>query len=510
MPPPVNRDQWYRVLAADVCLLGPELLSQLRAPDTPLAAAAVLLTVFVDDRRAIPSYRSARRLLTAGVVEGDEREIAETLVQPARRRWRENGVPVANWWDPGELLHGFFEQLAPAVVDDFLTAALRASPHDLDVFRRLPAVLSELPATPSELLAEAADDPAVRLLAGLAARPAFEAVLDRQRLATVLWAGPVRPPRWDRPDRAGDEDWLRTAWTTLRTWLALHEQLRALDSGGDNELELVLSAARALCGRQNDGCLRWLEGLGPPEEALLVPRSDTDLRRRWFLDAHLRISDAPVLMPDAVPDQVAPDEPAQVPSWVADDVFNRGGRLMHRIAGAQAMWWAVAETDEEELFFEPDRRGFLVDGPQPDGRFVLYLVPRPDDPELADVRLPYSFSPAVAEQAIEIILLELIDHRLDLYRLRDETGLAHIGVNVLRLPEGVMPALTELADETLARLESDHPNDTPFTILTETRLGYEQAPLMVAGVDHAKSEALLSRTHPAQRPGASRRPATLG
>ena len=98
MPPPVNRDQWYRALARDVCLLGPELLSRLRAPDTHLAAAAVLLTVFVDDRRAIPSYRSARRLLAVGVVEGDEREIAEAFVQPARWRWRENGLPVANWW----------------------------------------------------------------------------------------------------------------------------------------------------------------------------------------------------------------------------------------------------------------------------------------------------------------------------------------------------------------------------------------------------------------------------
>ena len=209
------------------------------------------------------------------------------------------------------------------MADDFLTAGLRASPRDLEVFRRLPAVLPELPATPSDLLAEAPDDPAVRLLARLAARPGFEAVLDRQRPATILWAGPVRPPRWDRPDRAGDEDWLRMAWTRLRTWLALREQLRALDSGGDGELELVLSAARALCDRQNDGCLRWLEGLGPPEEVLLTPRSDTDLRRRRFLDAHLRIRDAPFLVPDAVPDQVAPGEPARVPSWVSDDVFNR-------------------------------------------------------------------------------------------------------------------------------------------------------------------------------------------
>ena len=152
----------------------------------------------------------------------------------------------------------------------------------------------------------------------------------------------------------------------------------------------------------------------------------------------------------------------------------------------------MAETDDEELLFEPARRGLIVDGPGPDRRFVLHLVPRPDDPELADARMPYSFSPDAAEQAIEIILLELIDHRLDFYRLRDETELTHVGVDVLRLPEEAMPALTKLADETLARLESDHPNDTPFTILMKTRIGYEQAPLMVIGVDHAKSEALLS------------------
>lgn len=506
---PGDRDEWYDRMAEDVCALGPELVGRLQLPETArreLAAAAVLASVFVDDRWAVPSYRSAWRLQAAGVVGGDEWEVAESLVQPARRRWRENGVPIANWWAPGELLTGLLERLTPEVTDGFLTAVFEISRPTVDLYRAMPTALPKPPSLPIDLLATVGDDPAIRLLAGLATRPIVEKVLKKERAATVLWAGPIRPPHWDREERAADEDWLRSAWTTDQVWSLLAVQLGRLDTGSDPGFDQVVARAVALCNSSIEASQQWFEGLGHPELALLMRRDEVDLRRRRFLHARLQVYEAWLQMPDSVPDQVTETEPAPVPAWVANEIFDRGTRLWHSPAGPHVLWWAAAETSTEAALLRPvplgarpSRRGLTLQGPDAEGCVTIHVVPDAGDPTGNNIRLPFFYFPGVLAQAVEIVLLGLVGLRMDYYLLADDVSLTHLGGEWLQFPEESLAQLTAMADRTLARLEAEHPGQDPLSIFFDSRVGYGQTPYMVTGVDRAKSEALLSElTLPAE------------
>jgi CHAT domain-containing protein len=171
---------------------------------------------------------------------------------------------------------------------------------------------------------------------------------------------------------------------------------------------------------------------------------------------------------------------------------------MHSSAGPQVLWWTVAETPAEAALIgpvplgeSPQHRGLTLQGPDAEGCMTIDVLPDADSPTTIDIRLPFFYFPGEVEQAIEVILLGLVGTRMDYYLLNDDVSLTHLGGEWLGLPEETAAELTAMADEALARVEAQYPGEDPFSILVNSRLQHDQAPLMVTGIDNAKSEALL-------------------
>jgi hypothetical protein len=193
------------------------------------------------------------------------------------------------------------------------------------------------------------------------------------------------------------------------------------------------------------------------EQTLIQVYAADELRRRRWLDGHLRINRASLLMPDSVPDITSARSTPHVPDWVNTCVFDRGARFFHNTTGPLALWFGVVESDQEQrhLMFaleEGIRMGITHDGAD----VLLQIAVEPSgslDPALA----PYRFCPDEPSSAIELLLAALTSVRLDWYRLHDDWTLEHLRGKSLDIPADALTPILERVDAILARAELEAP-----------------------------------------------------
>jgi CHAT domain-containing protein len=426
-------------------------------------------------------------------------------------RWASKGLPIADWWDVDRLLSTLLSYLAPRIAAEHgLDEAARhirevfgitADPV-VDALIKHPLEPPPLPGHPSDLkVGKDADVGGLDFLADLASRPRVGEYIAGVRARSLLGGGaPARPGGWELGVGEDVDAWLAEAQATTVAWKILSEITQFIADGGEDDLshdhfrEVAsfgpesLAGATLIAAQAWDRCAAWLDGLSQAERTLIREQDERMLRRRRWLDGHLRIHHAPLLVPDAVPDVTVPGDVLTVPAWVRYEVFDLGGRIMHDSSGPLTLWWVVVETDEDEKDLALQQYAFHEVGVSEDGGTVI-LDLKLGQGEIHDSALaPFRFEPEDPQSGVELLLVALAGARLDFYRLRDDRELQHLGSTVIRFPTGSLTPFIDRLDAVLARAEAEEPGVPPFAVLARRE---ESAPLWFAMMDNAKSGDIL-------------------
>lgn len=512
-----DRDRWFDVLCAELLHLAGDKADVLCAyapvgKRPNLGAAALISWICNQTSRTVTSAEIARRLPVVG--DGSGHSLAEAIatVRLVRRNWLASGLPIADWWDTGQMLNTILAYLAPRVALEYGTdyavehlkrtfeLSIDAYVDDLVATPVDPPALPTLPAahTRASTPHHGAGNGLVYYLASL---PATRDWLAERQAQSLLWSGD-RATRGARPESADDgvDEWLRHGHAVVTVWKHIHAAVKGIEAhAGTPDVQALLAAygpdglaeAKSLTTGALRQCEAWLAGLTEAELTLIRVEDPVDLRRRRWLSGYMQIKQAWLLVPDSVPDATTSGEPLGVPTWVESVVFDRGARLMHDAAGPLAVWWGVVETDEDQIDLEasldhPGRMAVDEDG----DAVLIRLAVGPQqwhDAPLAS----FWFHPEQPDSAVELLLVAVAGLRLDWYRLRNERELQHLRAQAITIPDGALSSALERVDLTLARLEEEWPEVAPSLMIARSYMPPNQAEHMFVGADNAKSEHLL-------------------
>ncbi len=507
------RRRWFDVLCRDVLRLAGTSVGVVRAyapvrhrPD--LGAAAVVAWICRSASVVMTTDQIVDHLMVSEALEGYGPGDVTSLVRQVRVEWGCAGLPIADWWSPDQLLGAFLCYLAPRLVLE--RGADVARWHLRTVFgltdeRVITALIVEpcdpipLPASPVQIEADGGNERPVglELLVYLADRPEVRRYSAEARRRSLLGDdGPARSGRWQWDDRdQGVDAWLVEGQASFVMWRTLDQLTRAWVAEGVDDDHFgggraQRDEARLIAAEGWRRCQLWLADLTEPEQILMAEQDQRVMRRRRWLDAHLRIFRAPYQMPDSVPDRMVAGERSAVPDWVAAEVFDHGARIIRHGVGSIEHWGVVVETDEEEEDAEAD----LACGTS--GKLAVWSTPTGVTFHLAvgqgewrtAMLAPFYFQLDEPHGAVGLLLACLAGVRLDYYRLRGERELVHLGGRFIRLPADTTAGLLDRVDETLTLAEDREPGVSLLILLSRAP---DPAPYMFVGADNAKSEEIL-------------------
>jgi CHAT domain-containing protein len=505
------RRRWFDVLCRQVLTLAGASSEVARTyvpvrhrPD--LGAATLVAWICWLARCTFTTVQIVDHLTACDALSGHGRAEVTALVRRVRLESASKGLPIADWWDPNQLVRTLLRYLAPRVAAekgmDVAARHLRTvfvgvlEDRIIDALVSRPFDPTPLPSSPAELKADrqAGTQDAVELLANLAELPEIDAYIADVRSCSLLGGGaPARSGGWAYGVNDNIDAWLAESQAAVAVWRALRSmpELLADPTGGDpgGGGPVMIHEAAEIATKAWGRCEAWLADLTEAERRLVAREDEPKLRRRRWLDGHLRIHVIPLLLPDSVPDATERGERLTVPAWVSSDVFDRGARIMHRVAGPLAMWSVVVETDEEEeeLGLDHGMHCKIAVGKDGDFTFVDLSITGPtESPDPAWMR--FGFLLGEPRNAAGPLLAVLAGVRLDCYRLRYGNVLTHLGGGFIHFPTDSLTVLLDRIDATLARAEADEPGLAPIAFLA--RFGDQEAP-MFATVDNAKSEEIL-------------------
>lgn len=504
------RRRWFDLLCRDVLQLAGSSADVARAyvpvRHRPLLGAATLVAWICRSASiAMTTPQIVERLLASGALGDCGQAVTTDLVRQVRVEWGNRGLPIADWWSPNRLLGAMSFYLAPRIA--FESGAEEARKHLRLVFgltdERVIAAMAAEPMDPiphpvspirMEIDAHGGQAGGLAFLAYLGHRPELLRHSVKAREHSLLRDGRMaHPGDWqlDECDREADE-WLVEGQASLVMWQALHQLLKTWPEGPGGELVDVgrqqLAEARSIAAEKWRRCRQWRLDLTEPEQALLRSQDSRWLRRRRWLDAHLRTHYMLYQAPDSVPDSRATGASSMVPAWVAMEVFDLGARVIRRTAGPIEFWGVVLESDEEEA-----EATLLSDGvgrltvENTDGRVVIYMAVGRGEWKNA-MLVPFYYHLDESDGAVQLLVASLVGVRLDFYRLREERELVHLAGALIQLPVETLRPLLDRIDETLLRAEESEPDASPLFSLSRAP---DQAPLMFIGADRAKSEEIL-------------------
>ncbi|MFC3456127.1 CHAT domain-containing protein [Amycolatopsis speibonae] len=335
----------------------------------------------------------------------------------------------------------------------------------------------------------------------MAGRAELDVRVAELRSRSFLGGGsPRRCGHWKGRVSDDLDDWLRDGQDVLLTW----EVLRGLIGLDESELSIAqtgasldgfepdaLAAAQEIINATWHQCVDWTKSLTMAELALIRVYDVDELRRRRWLDGHLRIKHAPLLIPESVPDITSSGATAAVPDWVSTYVYDRGARFFHSSTGPLELWFGVVESNHEQsqlksALDEGTRIGITHNGAE-----VLLQIPVEPRGSLNPAFAPFRFHPEEPSSAVELLLVARTSVRMDWYRLHDDEKLEHLHATCLDIPADALALVLKRVDATLARAGLDAPESSPYELLTRAFLHPNSEQLMFVGVDNAKSESIL-------------------
>ncbi len=512
-----SRDRWFDVLCAEVLTLAGSSVDVVRRytplssrPD--LGASAVVVSICNQARRAVATVRIAEQLMASGALSGCASAEVTTLVRDVRLRWATHGLPIADWWHGDQLLVTLLSYLTPRVAAEQGDAEARSHLRDvfclttgalIDELVAYPLSPPPLPPIPRDLVtsdgAWGADGS--RVLTEVASRVEVENQIAELRSRSLLGGGgPRRCGHWERRVSDDLDEQLRQGQDVVLTWTVLRRLIRPAETENDTAQIGVnltdfepdsLMEAQAIIDIALQQCVDWLNSLTAAEHALIQVYDTKELRRRRWLDAHLCIKRAPLLMPDAVPDITSTGITPRVPDWVNTLVFDRGARFFHSTTGPLELWFGVVETDDEQhQLMSTLEEGIRLEVSHEGADVLLQIAVEPQasvDPALA----PFHFNPDEPRSAIELLLAALTTVRVDWYRLHEDRTLEHVHGSGLDIPADALTSILERVDSTLSRAELDAPESSPYELLTRASMHPDSEQFMFVGADNAKSESIL-------------------
>lgn len=512
-----ERDRWLDALCEQVLTLAGPSISIVRRyaplsshPD--LGASAVVVWICNQARQALATVHIAERLVASGALSGCTSFEVSALVRDVRFRWAERGLPIADWWDDGQLLRTLLRYLAPRVAAE--QSSTDSAKHLRTVFglpteAHIEALLSHplsLPTPPPDprgvvVGSDGWSADAIGVLAEVARCADVDArVADLQSWSLLGGGGLRRCGRWENRFNDDLDAWLEHGQELVLTWAHFRSLMDHFELDDDvsqvhaNLTDIgpdALAEARSITNAAWQDCLGWLNGLTEVEHTLIRVHDARELRRRRWLDGHLRITRASLLTPDSIPDITSPGATPPVPNWVSMNVFDVGARFFHDTTGPLGLWFGVIESDHEqhELMSAMDeniRMQITEDGTD----VLLWIATEPrESPNPAFA--PFRFCPDNPCSAIELLLVTLTGVRLDWYRLHHERTLVHLHGRFLQFPTDSLEQILERVDVTLASAELEAPASSPRELLSRASMHPDSEQFMFVGVDNAKSETLL-------------------
>jgi CHAT domain-containing protein len=512
-----SRDRWFDVLCAEVLTLAGPSIDIVRhytplssRPD--LGASAVVVLICNQARRALATVRIAEQLVASGVLPGCAWSEVTTLVREVRLRWAALGLPIADWWNDGQLLGTLLSYLAPRIAAEQGDAEARSHLRDvfgltteplIDELVAYPLSPPLLPPVPRDLVVsgDAWGAAGIRVLAEVASRAETDTRVAELRSRSLLGGGgPRRCGHWEHRVSDDLDEWLRHGQDMVLTWAVLHRLIGYVETEGnaaqtDGDLADFepdsLAEAQAIINAAWQQCVDWLSSLTTAEQMLIQVYDPDELRRRRWLDGHLRIKHASLLIPDGVPDITSAGATPHVPDWVNTFVYDRGARFFHNATGPLELWFGVVESDHEQHQLRSALEEGVRMGITHDGADILLQIAVEPKGSLDPAFAPFHFSPDEPRSAIELLLAALTSVRIDWYRLHDDRTLEHLYGSCLDIPADVLAPILERVDATLARAELDAPESSPYELLTQAFMHPDSEQFMFVGVDNAKSESIL-------------------
>jgi CHAT domain-containing protein len=511
------RDRWFDALFLQIISLakGPHrkiLRSYAPVSDrTDLGAAALVALICSLVSDAMTTVQITDRLLASGCLGEQDRAEVTSLVRDVRLQWPRKGLPIADWWDGGQLLGTLLTYLAPRIaaehgpseaarhlkqvfdigaqdiIDSLITYPLNPPP--------MPDSLSKLKPATDE------DRGALDLLADFTGRPGIREYIEDMQSKTLLGGGaPVRPTRWKSGPDGHADTWLFDAQATALEWEVLSAVTRHLADGNQSTVpdagpaEMIvfeskfLARAASIASDAWDQCVAWQEALSLSEKVIIHEQEEQELRRRRWLDAYLGIYHISPLLPNAIPDIISPGKVPPISDFVNYTVFDLGARITQDYSGPLGLWRIVVETDEEEDGFNLSQRGPRQVGVSSDGNSANLTVVLEQGDTNDPIHADFHFALDDPRGAIRLLIVALAGVRLDVYRLRHHRELRYAGSATIQFPAGSLESLISRVDETFACAEAARPDTSPFAILTHID---DQVPILFAMADNAKSEDML-------------------
>ncbi|MEV0971368.1 CHAT domain-containing protein [Microtetraspora glauca] len=510
-PSPTPREQWFDALFAQVLTLAGDSAHVMRAfrpvSSRPnLGAASLVAWICLQAGKAKMTGQIVQDLMASGTLINIDRSAATAAVRAIRVNFAQRGLPIPDWWDAGQLLEASLHHLLPRIQNEHGRAA--ASEHlrifgfqsesIIDSFLMTPLEPPPVPELPSFCGTNVQS--AVDLLASIASQTDFiEKVRDTCARSMIGEAG-VTLNHWASYEETSG-NWLIGEQFALQGWRLLQRVIAsALEergpmaastpSHGDRAIRLLKEAA-VVADQALDRYRTWASSLSLVELNFIQPQDEANIRRRRWLDTHLKVRNAGLLLPDSVPDTEETEASALIPAWVENMVFNKGGRSMHSTIGPLNLWGAVIEIDADEKALLPTLRGIRRVRIHEEGSSVVFQVaigaPESDDIAWAQ----FFFNPDTLEGAIQLLMLSYSGARLDWYRLHDERRISHLAAEFLEFPSALLDEMLARVDETFAQAETANPDKSMMAQLFQELEPANGDWMMFEISDWAKSEDIL-------------------
>lgn len=415
-----------------------------------------------------------------------EGDAVTELIVPACELYRTGRLPFPRWWRPdeltGTLLRWYARWRLTAANEGVVAAELvqrwgRSEDEAIEILVNASAPIVDAPA----IFVEPGHDPPSRWLRKVAGSKEFREVVD-----AALAHYPA----------ALDE---RDDLLAIARYRETHGAIAARLNDAEGWRDPVVDRAVEQLNAAYETSTQALLSLAPYERRLLEPAGALESLFARAMEIRRNTVFLESGGGNPLPDRVLGSW--QATEWLADYVYQQGGRILRRSAGPIAHWTLVLDDPGGAaavagLLDDPDYmpRGGLASTPEL-AAFQLVLDDDPDDPLMCE------FTYDDSEQALLdlVVLIQARIVRLDVFALRDG-ALVGVGTRGLAISQESLAPLLERAAPRVEALLRDE------ATVEETRFGIDTADewARFLAIDSAKSTDLLAALDPALIVGVGR------
>ncbi|MFE0155518.1 CHAT domain-containing protein [Nonomuraea sp. NPDC059007] len=505
------REQWFDALFVQVLALAGDSAHVMRA-FTPvsnrpyLGAACLVASICLRASKAKMTSEIVQELITSKALADIDRATIVTAVRVISSNYFQGGLSIPDWWDPAKLLEASLHHLIPRVEKEHGRAMASeilkvfGIRNEATIASYLLAPLEPPPIPELPVSNGAYVQSAIDLLASIASHEDFvekvhgtctRSILSEEGAALNRCANTAEAPKsWLVGEQLALQSW-RLLRRVIESALEEHGAKEASTSPDDEGAISLVKEAAAMVVQALDSCRKWANSLTLLELDLVRPMDVATMRRRRWLDTHLKVRYADLMIPDSIPDTEDTQIRAVTPAWVENMVFDRGARSMHSGIGPLNLWWAVIEIDDDEENLLSSIGGIRKVHIHEEGATVVFKVaigvPESDTTGWAQ----FSFNPDTLEGATKLLMLSYTGARLDWYRLRDERHLSHLATEFLEFVPGALDEVLARVDETFAQAETENSRKSMMAQLLQELAPVNEDWIRFEISDWAKSEEIL-------------------